>query len=424
MGVLKNIKNIFVTESKVNETPTNSGIQIAPFSVQNFDLLGNQGNSLNEVTYMTCLKILSETLGKLDLKLYQKSNNNSIRAISNQIFNLLSIRINPYMTPSAFWSTVEQHRNHFGNAYVWIQRTGTTLNNLWIMNPSEVLVMMDNVGLFGEENAIFYQYNDPQTGQVYLFNEQDVLHFKSSMTFYNGVIGMSINDILETTMQGKLASQEYLNNMYKTGLSGRAVLQYTGDLSEEAKQRMLKGLENFATGSANAGKIIPIPVGMQIQPLNVSLADAQFEQLKKYTDLQIASAFGIPSNMLNNMENSSYSSVEAQNLNFLVNTMSFILKQYEQEISYKLLSSTSINQGMYFEFDVAGLLRADITTKMNYLSTGVINGIFTQNEARGQLGLQALTGGDQLIVNGTYIPSTMLGANYGITPKGGDNGGK
>lgn len=292
------------------------------------------------------------------------------------------------------------------------------------MNPSEVLVMMDNVGLFGEENAIFYQYNDPQTGQVYLFNEQDVLHFKSSMTFYNGVIGMSINDILETTMQGKLASQEYLNNMYKTGLSGRAVLQYTGDLSEEAKQRMLKGLENFATGSANAGKIIPIPVGMQIQPLNVSLADAQFEQLKKYTDLQIASAFGIPSNMLNNMENSSYSSVEAQNLNFLVNTMSFILKQYEQEISYKLLSSTSINQGMYFEFDVAGLLRADITTKMNYLSTGVINGIFTQNEARGQLGLQALTGGDQLIVNGTYIPSTMLGANYGITPKGGDNGGK
>ncbi len=102
MGVLKNIKNIFVTESKVNETPTNSGIQIAPFSVQNFDLLGNQGNSLNEVTYMTCLKILSETLGKLDLKLYQKSNNNSIRAISNQIFNLLSIRINPYMTPSAF----------------------------------------------------------------------------------------------------------------------------------------------------------------------------------------------------------------------------------------------------------------------------------------------------------------------------------
>ena len=209
-----------------------------------------------------------------------------------------------------------------------------------------------------------------------------------------------------------------MNKLYKDGMTARAVLQYTGDLDKDAKRRLLKGVEEFATGENNAGKIIPIPLGMQIQPLDIKLADAQFFDLKKYNALQIAGAFGIKPNHLNDYSKSSYSNSEMQQLSFYVDTLQFILKQYEEEITYKLLSSQQINQGYFFKFNEGSILRADMKTQAECLTKYVNNGIYTPNEAREMLNLPSQDGGDLLIVNGNYMPITMAGQQY---LKGGDN---
>lgn len=426
MAVLDKIKNWFTAPviEVPKEEPKNIGLQTTPFSVGDFNLTLPKKDNMSEVTYYTCIKILSESLGKLNLELKQKTKNNGVKTINNNLSTVLKVRPNPYMSPSSFWSTVETHRLHWGNAYVWIQRNGTKLENLWILNPTEVEIFMDDLGLFGKTNALFYRYCDARTGHIYLFNAEDILHFRNSSTYFNGIVGMSVGQILKTTMDGKLASQDYLNNLYKSGMTGKAVLQYTGDLSPEAQQRLMNGLESFANGSNNAGKIIPIPLGTTLTPLNVDLADSQFVELKQYTDKQIASAFGVPTSKLNNLEQASFASVEAQNLSFLVDTMSYILKIYDEELTYKLLSSTSISQGYHFEFDVNSLLRCDINSQITFLSTAVNNGLMTQNEARAKLGLQTMTGADVLFVNGTNIPSEMLGQQYSsrLPVKGGENG--
>lgn len=54
--------------------------------------------------------------------------------------------------------------------------------------------------------------------------------------------------------------------------------------------------------------------------------------MKKYSALQIASAFGIKPNQIGDYEKSSYASSEAQQLSFYVDTMLYILKQYEEGI--------------------------------------------------------------------------------------------
>ena len=82
---------------------------------------------LGEVTYFTCLKMLSETLGKMPIKFYQQTERGIEEVGVNVVYNLLKTRPNPQMTPTTFWGTfnwgtVENNRNHYGNAYVWIQR--------------------------------------------------------------------------------------------------------------------------------------------------------------------------------------------------------------------------------------------------------------------------------------------------------------
>jgi len=374
-------------------------------------------DKLSEATYFACLKILAESLGKLPLKMYQNTEKGIVKSDKMDLYNILKLRPNPYMTSTVFWSTVEMNRNHYGNAYVWCRFQGPQLKDLWIMPSQDVTVIVDDQGVLGTKDKIWYRYNDRHTGKIYTFASDEVMHFKTSSTF-DGLIGMPVRDILKTTVDGALESQKFMNNLYKTGLTGKAVLEYTGDLNQEARERLIKGFEQFANGSKNAGKIIPVPLGMKLVPLNIKLTDSQFFELKKYTALQIAAAFGIKPNQLNDYEKSSYASAEAQNLAFYVDTLLYILKQYEEEITYKILSSQLINQGYFFKFNVNVILRADIKTQMDSLSTAVQNGIMKPNEARDYLDMPADDYGDVLMANGNYIPLSMLGANYGM--KGGE----
>lgn len=365
----------------------------------------------SETTYFTCLKVLSETLGKLPLKMYQNTDKGIVKSKVDNVYSLLRLRPNPYINATIFWSTVEMNRNHFGNAYVWCNYKGTKLQDLWIMPSDHVRVMVDNAGYFGKKNKIWYIYNDSKTGKEYTINSDNVLHFKTSHSF-DGITGIPVKDILKSSVEGGLESQKFMNNLYKNGLTARSVLQYTSDLDDKAKARLIKGLESFATGSNNAGKIIPIPLGMQLTPLNIKLTDSQFFDLKKYNALQIAAAFGIKPTFINDYDKSSYSNSEMEQLSFLINTLQYILKQYEEEITYKLLSTQQINQGYFFKFNEGAVLRTDMKTQAECITKYVNNGIYTPNEARLLLDMTVVEGADILMCNGNYIPVQQVGKQY------------
>lgn len=144
-------------------------------------------------------------------------------------------------------------------------------------------------------------------------------------------------------------------------------LQYTGDLDKQKRLALQKEYNSLLTGAKNAGKVVAVPVGMTLQPLSTTLADAQYAELKKYSALQIAAAFGIKPNQLNNYDKSSYSNSETQQLAFLIDTMSYRLTQYEQEINYKCLSDQQRKEGYYYKFNEKALLRTDSKTQKDVI---------------------------------------------------------
>lgn len=377
---------------------------------------GTRKNVLSEVTYFTCLKLLSETLGKLPLKLYQNTASGIISPEPNNAYRILHDRPNDFMTPSIFWATVENNRNHYGNAYVYIremfkrQKYGGTveIKDIWIMPSESVKVLLDDAGIFGNKGRIWYWYQDKYSGEDYVFSSSEVMHFKTSLSF-DGITGLPVREILKTTIAGGLQSQEFINNLNKGGLTARAALQYTGELNPKMEKKLVARFEEYANGVNNAGKFIPIPIGMKIEPLNIKLTDAQFYELKKYSALQIAGAFGIKPNQINDYEKSSYSNSEMQNLSFYVDTELFILKQYEEELRYKMLTNSEIEEGKYFKFNENAILRTDARTQQQILCGYVQNGIRKPNEARNILDLPMAAGGDELMCNGNYIRLTELG---------------
>lgn len=319
---------------------------------------------------------------------------------------------------------------HYGNGYIWLRRKYVThgkyggsyeLLDAWPMQSSYVSVIMDDKGIFGDAGGMYYHYSDPRTGKDYVFPSNDIIHIKTWFSF-DGIMGEPVRKILQYTIEGAGESQKYMNNLYKSGLTASMAMQYTGDFKEESRKKLQAKYEKYLTGPKNAGKVVPIPIGLTLTPLKMSLVDSQFFELKKYSALQIAGAFGIKPNQINNYEKSSYANSETQQLAFLVDTMSYRLKQYEEETNAKALLPEEAMAGFFYKFNEKAILRTDAKTQMENLAKAVNNGIYTPNEARGYMDVVAKEGGDILMVNGNYIPITEVGKQYIKKGESGDGG--
>lgn len=389
---------------------------------------GTDKGILSEVTYYTCLKMLSETIGKLPIKYYQETERGRIRAEPTDITRLLTVRPNRFMTATTMWSTAEMNCQHWGNGYIWMRGTFIKgeryggeykIMELYPLPSNQVEPITDDAGLLGETGKLYYQYNDSRTGKQYVFRDTEIMHFK---TWYSkdGIMSEPVKNILRETVGGALESQKFMNRLYKQGLTASMAMQYTGDLEESKRRKLAKKFADELSGPKNAGKVIPVPMGLQLTPLKMNLTDAQFFELKKYSALQIAGAFGIKPNQINNYEKSSYANSETQQLAFLLDTMAYRLKMYEEEINSKILRPEEVKAGFFYKFNEKAILRTDSKTQMENLKQAVNNGLYTVNEGREYLDMPQKEGGDILMVNGNYIPITMVGKQY---EKGGEEGG-
>ena len=371
------------------------------------------GEALSEATYFACIKVLSESIGKLPLRLMQSTPNSGVTPLRHhRYYRMLNERPNRFMSASVFWTYMEYCRNHYGNAYALIDTHDPEHPQLWPMDPRNMKVWYDNARLLRDVPDVYYVYSDGKG--VTTYGSEEILHFKTHQTV-DGLVGVSVCEQLANTIQGNIKAQKMVNKMYDSGMTAKAVLQYTGSLKDASVDQLTKGIEAYAKGEMKAKgveNIIPMPLGMTLTPLNLKLADSQFLEVKQYSALQIAAAFSVKPNQVGDYTKNSYASAEAQQLSFLVDTLLFNIKQYEEELSWKLLTDEEAAAGMSAKFNTSVLLRADQETKISTLSTAVSSFLMTPNEAREQLDLPHKEGGDQLLGNGAAIPVQYAGSQY------------
>jgi HK97 family phage portal protein len=380
----------------------------------NIDTLDVHGtNSLKEITVYTCIKILSETISKLPLKAYQEQDGIK-KANNHQLYNLLKLRPNPYMSSSDFWKCVESQRNIHGNSYVWIDKVKTgkkagTILGLYPLDSSKVKIYIDNVGLLKSSNKVWYVFTDNQNNQ-YKIESVDLLHFKGLTT--DGIAGISPTETLRTSIENAKSSTEFLNNSYKNGMQTKGLIQYVGELNSDAENRFLEKFEQMSNGLKNANKVSLLPIGYQFTPIALSMVDSQFLENANLTIRQITAAYGIKLHQVNDLQKSSYASTSEANREFYTDTLLAILNMYEQELTYKLFTTKELEENYYFKFNPDVILRADIKSRYDAYRVGIQAGFITPNEARELEEKEPMSGGDKLFLNGTMIPIEMAGKQY------------
>lgn len=389
------------------------------------EIEGLSTDKLKEATYWTCMRIMTDTISKLSLKLFRDSEDNGIeKQNKHYLYNMLKLRPNPFMSSSNFWKCVEFQRNHYGHSVVYIDSIGGRVKALYPLDMGKVQIYIDNGNILSSDTnissdttEIWYVYTD-NNGKQYKLRSGEVLHFVGLTA--NGITGLSIRDYLATTIENSQAGGQYVNNYFKGGLQAKGLLQFTGDISTENMQKMRAKFETMASGLKNAGKILPMPLGFSFTPINTTMADAQFLELNQFSIKQITSAFGIKSYMLNDLQSATYSNITEQQKDFYISTLQSILTMYEQELTYKLLTSKEVQNGLYFRFNIDSILRSDIKTRYEAYRVGIQSGFLKINEVRALENLQAAEEGNTLICNGNMIPVSEAGNQYKSSDRGGD----
>lgn len=372
---------------------------------------GVSSNKLRHATYFTCMRIMTDTVSKLPCKLYQDKEDGIHKITDHPLATILKLRPNPYMSASDFWKCVEFQRNHYGNAIVipeFDKRTGKLIG-LYPVDFPKVQIWIDDRGIFGIKDAVWYVIRDKSNLEYKLYNEE-LLHFKGLTS--DGLVGMSIQDYLVELIENGQSSQQYINTYFKNGLFAKGVVQYSSSLDESAEKRMVERFKRMASGIKNAGSILPMPLGFQFVPLNTTMADAQFFEISGLTIRQIAAAFGVKMHHLNDLERSTHNNIEQQQKSFYIDTLQSILTMYEQELTFKLLIYRELSQGYFIRFNVDSILRADIKTRYEAYRIGIQSGFKTPNECRRMEEDPPKEGGDDLVCNGNMQKMTQIGAFY------------
>ena len=262
-----------------------------------------------------CVRILAEAVAGLPLHLYRYTNDGGkTKAIDHPLYRLLHDEPNPEMSSFVFRETLMTHLLLWGNAYSQIIRNGKNeIIALYPLMPNKMTVERDSSG------QLYYSYycgSDEtyrERDNTVILRPTDVLHIPG--LGFDGLVGYSPIAMAKNAIGMAIACEEYGAKFFANGAAPGGVLEHPGTIKDPARVR--ESWQSTFGGSGNANKIAVLEEGMKYTPIGIAPEQAQFLETRKFQINEIARIFRVPPHMVGDLENSSFSNIEQQSLEFV-----------------------------------------------------------------------------------------------------------
>ncbi len=352
-------------------------------------------------TVWACVRLLSETVSTLPLKLYRRQPDGSRTvATDHPLYRVLCISPNAEMTPGRFMLMIVASLALRGNAFVEKKFIGSRIVALVPLLPQHMRVERQPNG------RLEYIYNE--NGADRPIPEKSLMHIRGFGL--DGVCGIMPVKAGREVLGAAMSADEAAARVFAQGLQASGVLtNESGALKPEQREQLRQSLAAFA-GSKNAGKLMVLEAGLKYQGITMNPEAAQMLETRAFQIEEICRWFRVPPFMVGHTDKQSSwaSSVEGQNLQFLTNTLRPLLDNIEQEIIRCLIGEAEA-ETVYAEFSVEGLLRADLAARREWYASALQNGWMNRNTVARLENQPLIPGGDVYTVQSNLMPLDQLG---------------
>ena len=362
-------------------------------------LLGAEGPSISIEQGLTIPPLwaavhrISQTLAQLPLRVYMDE-----EPVEDHTSRLLEYSPCPGHTSFQLRENLWRDYLTEGRGFVYIEREGAYIKNLWPVRPSMVMVRRP------KDEIEYVVTQDNGTQQV--VPEQDMIDLPWSL----------MEDRLSHrspiyTHRESLSRAIYLNEYAALNFAGGGLPPYIVQgptAAPEALARMKVQIETAIKESIGSRRrILALPPGYEIQPISQSARDNQLVEQDRLIITKVAQIYMIPPVFLQDLSQGTFNNTEQQDLNYAKHTISPLAQKLEEELLLKLYGR--VRRGnRKIRHDMDELLRGDYTVRTRGHALSIQTGQLTPNEARELEARPPMEGGDDLLVQTAMTPLERL----------------
>ena len=345
--------------------------------------------SLHLSAVWACVKVVSETISTLPLKIYERKPDGSKSvATDHPVYQILCRQPAIDLTPARFMQMIPASICLRGNSFSEKLFFKKELVGIRPLLPQYMNVGSDDAG------RITYKYSDPVTKTEREIPRENIMHIRGFSL--DAAVGLTPIQFGADIIGSALATNEAASNVFKNGLQNSGFITSSMPLNPEQRTALRSNLQQFM-GSKNAGKVMLLEGGFDYKGITINPETAQLLESRSFSIEEICRWFGVPPVIIGHMEKQSSwaSSIESLYTQFLITGLRPMLVNIEQEIGRCLLD----NDDRYFaEFAVEGLLRADSNGRASFYKQALQDGWMNRNEVRAKENLPPIDGGDKFTI--------------------------
>lgn len=355
---------------------------------------------ISHPTVYACISRVAEDVGKLKPMVQQMRKGIWDKTNPPRYYNLL-MKPNSYQTHIEFKENWIHSKLVHGNTYgLKVRGDGGAVQEILILDPTRVMPLV------GDQGDVWYRL-DPDNlarfgGTQITVPASEIIHDKCN-AFFHPLVGLSPLFAATVSSQGGLAILKDTKNFFQNGANPAGILFAPGPIEPETITRLKEQWKQKYSGD-NTGDIAVIGGGMTYQAHKMNATDAQLVEQLKLSSEAICSVYHVPPHMVGVGPMPTHDNIEALTQSYYSNCLQVHIEKFE------LLMAMGINMpsGTRVELDLDGLIRTDTTRKVDILTKSVSGMIMKPNEARAQMNLEPVEGGDAVYSQQQYYSLEAL----------------
>lgn len=349
----------------------------------------NHDNALKFSAVWACVRVIAETVSQLRWTVFQQQPDGGKRELeTHPAYRVVAVSPNPEMTPFQWRETLLGHVLTYGNAFCEIERDNANRPvACWPLAPDRVDVLRD------ENWELLYRYHMPSGGYVD-FGPQDILHLAG--LGFDGNVGYSVVAMAAQTIGLGRVQEQAGASFWKNGARPGGILTPVGTMTREGRDSITDEWNSMFGGGRNFNRVAMLSHDMKYTPLSIPQEDAQFIDSRKFSIEEICRWYRVPPHKVASLDRATFSNIEHQSIEFVVDTIVPWAIRFEQEIDSKLIRSSS--RKVYSKVLVQSLLRGDSAARATYYRELRDLGALSINEIRMLEDMNPIDGGDLRLV--------------------------
>lgn len=357
-------------------------------------------NMSDDPTVEACLRYISQTTAVLPWRVLRNTDKGAEIQRRHRCEYLLNERANRETSSFQFRETLSRWALSAGNGYAEIERDGSGQPwALWPIKPDRV-----------------QPCRRPETGELYYevdgaggieINYMDMFHVRG---FGDGPVGISIVDHAVQTLGWARAAQLFGAAFFGNGTNVSGIVTHKKKLTPAGLRLAKAEMDQLYKGARNSHGTVHFDSDADFKKIGLDAKETQLVEVQMYLVESICRLFGVPPHKVMHLARATFSNVEHQAIEVVVDCIGPWVKRFEDEAKFKLFGEQN-RQNLYTKMNMRALLRGDAASRIEFYKGMWGMGAYNANRIReledeNSIGID----GEHYFVQSGYVPAAIAAA--------------